>query len=69
MAPNSGSSLEIGRIVLVLVVVLVLDFFDPTPSAGQIENDDDEDDKTPPSHLPANRSHTRPRLPLDITVC
>jgi len=45
----------------VLVLVLVLDFFGPTPSAGQIEDegdDDDEDDKTPLAHLPANGGHT-----------
>ena len=51
MSPNSGSPLEIGRIVLVLVVVL--DFLDPTAPSGQIEDEDEDDDEDEEKPRPA----------------
>jgi len=46
-------------LVLVVVLVVVLGFFGPTPLAGQIEDEDDEEDeKRPLAHLPADRRHS-----------
>jgi len=46
--------------VLLLVLVVVLDLFDPMPSAGQIEDEEDDEDEDDRKRQPAVHQYQGP---------